>query len=172
MSISDRLDDASILFHNGRKQGALLSVLVAVAATSRRRYPKDDFRDNNAFVRFVVDEYPAIIPSCNWQPVSDEDYERNLRPTASEHDKKGYWFRVPKSKDRDTWPDDMMPLPAILYSYVRCNLAHEAALPDNVEFVDADPGQLIFSTEENRIVLSNVAVFPRRGLRSPGKAAR
>jgi len=40
MSIEDRLADADLLWKNGRREGALLSVLVAVAATARKTFPE------------------------------------------------------------------------------------------------------------------------------------
>lgn len=54
MSIRARVDDAILLWNNNRKEGAFLNVLVAVAATSRLRFPdKDTVRDREAFVRFL-----------------------------------------------------------------------------------------------------------------------
>lgn len=38
MSLFARLDDAQVLYEQGRLHGALLSLLVAIAATSRKRY--------------------------------------------------------------------------------------------------------------------------------------
>ncbi|WP_454296553.1 hypothetical protein [Salana multivorans] len=40
MSIEERLGDADLLWRNGRREGALLNVLVAVAATARKAYPE------------------------------------------------------------------------------------------------------------------------------------
>lgn len=57
MSIRARLDDARVLYAAGRVEGCLLSVLVAVAATSRKRYPREQVRgDGEAFKRFLCDE--------------------------------------------------------------------------------------------------------------------
>lgn len=52
VSISDRLDDADLLWRCGRREGALLSVLVAVGATARRRFPHVK-TDRAAFVAFM-----------------------------------------------------------------------------------------------------------------------
>ena len=38
MSVTDRIDDARVLYSQGRRQGALLSVLIAVTATARTRF--------------------------------------------------------------------------------------------------------------------------------------
>jgi hypothetical protein len=47
MSVKARLEDAVILWDRGRKEGAWALVLVAAAATSRKRYPRP-MRDNGA----------------------------------------------------------------------------------------------------------------------------
>lgn len=54
MSVRARVDDALLLWDRGRKEGAFLSALVAVAATSRRRFPdRKAVKDRDAFVRFL-----------------------------------------------------------------------------------------------------------------------
>jgi hypothetical protein len=60
MSVKERLDDARILYDNNRREGALLSVLIAVAATSRKRYPQRTLTDRDAFTRFVGEEMLTI----------------------------------------------------------------------------------------------------------------
>jgi hypothetical protein len=52
MSIVDRMADADLLWHHGRREGALLSALVAVSATARRTYP-DIAGDRAAFEAFM-----------------------------------------------------------------------------------------------------------------------
>ena len=53
MSIKNRIDDAMLLWEQGRFEGALLNVLIAVAATSRLRYPKNEINwDKEAFEKF------------------------------------------------------------------------------------------------------------------------
>ena len=59
MSASSRLADARLLWEQGRKEGAFLSLLVALAATARRRFP--DFKDREAFERFIASSYPMIL---------------------------------------------------------------------------------------------------------------
>lgn len=51
MSIRHRIEDALFLWENGRLEGAFLSVLVAVAASSKRRFPKE--KDRISFERFL-----------------------------------------------------------------------------------------------------------------------
>ena len=52
MSIQSRIDDALFLWEQGRLEGAFLSALVAVAATSRRLFPQP-CRDSQAFENFL-----------------------------------------------------------------------------------------------------------------------
>jgi hypothetical protein len=52
MTIADRLTDADVLWASGRREGALLSVLVAVAAASREEWP-DVKDDKMRFCRFL-----------------------------------------------------------------------------------------------------------------------
>ncbi len=52
MSIVDRVADADLLWHYGRREGALLNVLVAVSATARRTFP-DVRGDRAAFEAFM-----------------------------------------------------------------------------------------------------------------------
>ncbi len=60
MSIRDRTEDAEILWQHGRKEGAWVLALVAVAATARKRYPKP-LSDNEAFKRFIRDIARTLI---------------------------------------------------------------------------------------------------------------
>jgi len=158
MSIRERLDDARILFAQGRRDGALLSVLIAVAATSRRRYPRTTMRDDEAFIRFLLDEHPAVVKISDWVPTCEDDYIRCIHPdkVLDEGGNRvgGWWFKVPGSGERG-WPDEMMPLATCLYKFVRNSLAHEGILPSNVEFVDSEAGQLTFQVLEDRLRISN-----------------
>jgi len=62
MSIEDRLADADLLWHYGRREGALLIVLVAVAATARQTFPglKGDRAAFEAFMRTTHDWTIAV----------------------------------------------------------------------------------------------------------------
>src|SRR6185295_14062865 len=53
MSIRRRVDDALALHQLGRFDGALLSALVAAAATARRETPDRNVRDRECFERFL-----------------------------------------------------------------------------------------------------------------------
>ena len=60
MSVRERLEDARVLFAAGRQQGAFVSVLIATAATSRKRYPRDEWDDSGSFRNFIYDEMGVI----------------------------------------------------------------------------------------------------------------
>ncbi len=60
MSIRSRLEDATILFSAGRREGAFVQVLVAAAATSRKRYKQDEWDDAESFKNFIYDELGVI----------------------------------------------------------------------------------------------------------------
>jgi hypothetical protein len=51
--IAARLDDAVLLWKNGRRDGAFLNALIAVAALARKRYP--NLRDRESFERCFAD---------------------------------------------------------------------------------------------------------------------
>ena len=59
MSVKERLEDAQLLHQANRNQGAMLSVLVAVAATSRKRRPRPT-KDWDAFESFLKEEMLAV----------------------------------------------------------------------------------------------------------------
>ena len=75
MSIADRLEEARLLWSQGRKEGAFIMILIAAAATSRKRYPREtlswakkkndgtrkEMEDGEAFKRFILDEMGDII---------------------------------------------------------------------------------------------------------------
>ena len=62
MSVRDRIEDSKLLFHAGKLEGALISILLAAAATSRKRYPKatTNLGDRAAFEQFLKDERNKI----------------------------------------------------------------------------------------------------------------
>jgi hypothetical protein len=57
MSIADRIEDAHLLWRSGRKEGAFLCVLIAVAAAARSRFPGEN--DRNSFERFIHEATPV-----------------------------------------------------------------------------------------------------------------
>jgi hypothetical protein len=59
MSVRARIDDAEVLWKAGRLEGAVIQVLIAVAATVRKRYPKP-IPDSAAYKKFILDEIGKI----------------------------------------------------------------------------------------------------------------
>lgn len=106
MSIRARIEDAQVLYRNGRYEGALLLVLVAVAATARKRYPKTTCKkdpqnkDNYVFRKFLSEEMPKLAPG--WS----EDHPLAIQFQGAQ-----------------------LLLPKILYKWIRCELIHEGKLP-------------------------------------------
>ena len=105
MSVRQRLEDGLFLWSKGRKQSAFTLILIAVAATARKRYPRSTIQgDGEAFRKFCLDEMGAITdgPSKNVAIA----YEG----------------------------DERVPLEKILYDHLRCELVHKGAMPETIEF--------------------------------------
>lgn len=107
MSITNRLTEAKLLYDAGHHEGALLSVLVAVAGSSRRRFPrgtkslknpKKDMGDCEAFETFMGHEMKRVGVCSVWF---------HERCNSAEN---------------------------IFYKWLRCSLAHEAELPEQIIF--------------------------------------
>jgi hypothetical protein len=130
MSIKTRIEDANILLKLDRKEGALLSALVAVAATSRKRYPdREKIKDNKAFKKFISEELSKYGPG--W----------------SENTKVNIQFRGKK-----------LMLPDVLYKLVRCELAHEAEIPEFISFKN-EKGLNITILDNKEITFSNEIIL-------------
>jgi len=127
MSIRARVEDAIALFAAGRHEGALLSVLIAIAATSRRRRPEStpsirkpgkSMGDGEAFEAFLADEMVNICRVQNFNVMFRGQLHR---------------------------------LEHVLYKWHRCELTHKGGLPNDVIFeapqypggmsVAVDPGK-------------------------------
>lgn len=59
MGRSDRVEDARLLWEEGRRESGLLLACVAIAARARQDYP--DARDGEAFTRVISDALSARI---------------------------------------------------------------------------------------------------------------
>ena len=120
MSIRTRIEDAEFLYKNGRKDGALLSILVALAATSRKRYPKTiKEKDGDAFTTFLGEELTK---------------------------------RIGVGKFMVKFRNKMILLQDLFYKFVRCELAHEAQIPEDIKFTKGD--MLRVKVDEKEINLS------------------
>lgn len=117
MSIRNRLEDAKVLINNDRLEGALLSILIAVAATSRKRYQRP-ISDKEAFTRFLEEQMLKITGFVK---------NFNLK------------FR-----------GKMITLQDLLYTFVRCELAHEAEVPSDIAF---EKDKYRYSVQADKIIL-------------------
>jgi hypothetical protein len=112
VSIQNRLEDTKCLIEQGRYEGALTSLLIAVAATARKRFPKGvtpsianpkkKMGDGESFETFVAQQNREITD------VNTFSVEFEGRKTS---------------------------LGGVLYSLLRCYLLHEGELSPKVEFV-------------------------------------
>lgn len=119
MSIRIHIEDAEFLANNGRHLGALTVLMIAIAASSKRKFPKgiksitnpsDKMRDDEAFSRFLGGRIRTILFG------QEED---------ANGQNSGILFPF-RGKEYD--------LAYILYKFYRCELAHDGVLPGDVEF--------------------------------------
>jgi len=61
MSIKSRIEDALLLYQNGRYEGAFLNALVAVAATSRHEIQDRSIGDRECFEKFLDKKRRGVI---------------------------------------------------------------------------------------------------------------
>jgi hypothetical protein len=125
MSIQTRLEEAKLLIENGRYEGALLCVLIALAATSQRRFPrgktqsilnpKKRMGDGESFQTFISQEIPKITDANSF----NIEFQGKKRPLGE-----------------------------VLYKWLRCHSVHEAELAPEIEFIpDPTPGQLFIKNQ-------------------------
>jgi len=102
--IRDRIEDALILWKSNRIEGAFVSILIAVAATAKKRYSRKKFKDNEIYKKFLLDEMGSITggPSQNVKFYHNGKYK--------------------------------VPLENIIYNILRCELIHEGATPQTIHF--------------------------------------
>lgn len=119
MSVRERLEDAAILWQQGRKHGAWILVLIAAAATSRCRFPT--LKDGEAFRKFIRQVSRTIISG-----------DPSLSPVEI-----SFVFNAES-------PDEL-PMDRLFYKHLRCNLLHEAMIGPEVLFSESavSGGQLI-----------------------------
>ena len=124
VSIRDRIQETCLLLALDRPAGALLSLLAAVGATSRRRFPvgtpsrlnpNKSMRDGEAFKAFLADEMVNICQVQNYNVL----------------------FR-----------GQMHRLEHVLYKWLRCELVHAGGLPADVTLVPStEPGSMSLAVD-------------------------
>jgi len=123
MSVRERIEDAKLLWNAGRKEGAFIQILIAVAATARKRYPK---------------------PPKGQKPVPDAQ-----RPYRGEYANDGNSFKTFLLDEMDkitggmkynvAFPfqgRDKVPLEDILYVHLRCHMVHEGETSPAITFTE------------------------------------
>lgn len=117
--------------------------MVAIAATSRRRYPKESGkRDGDAFADFIAEETIVITGGMI----------KNLHIRVPGEDVRKIPGAERASDDSDHYT---LPLGRLLYVFVRCQLTHEGTLPDNVIFEPDDgTGSLSIKVTDDALTLS------------------
>ncbi|KPH92915.1 hypothetical protein AMS58_19950 [Pseudoalteromonas porphyrae] len=120
MSIKIQVEDAKFLAENGRHLGALTNLMLAVAASSRKTFPKGKTKslkdpskkmgDSEAFTLFIGGRIRKILFG---------DFG------GSETGNSGISVNF-KNKQYD--------IAFILYKFYRCELVHEGELPEDIEF--------------------------------------
>jgi hypothetical protein len=120
MSIKQQVEDAIFLAQNGRHLGALTNLMLAVAASSRKTFPKGKTKsvedptkkmgDREAFILFVGGRIRKLLFGDFGGPdVGNSGISVNFR-------------------------DKQLDVAFILYKYYRCELIHEGELPEDIEF--------------------------------------
>ncbi len=122
LGIRRRIEDARVLWQAGRKEGAFGQILIAVAATARKRYP---------------------LPPQGAKPVPDDQ-----RPNPGEYAKDGNGFKtfILDEMEKITgglkynvafpFQGETTPLEDILYEHLRCVLVHEGGMPDSITLLE------------------------------------
>ncbi len=123
MTVRGQIEDAKLLWKAGSKEGSFVHILIATAATARKRYPKpprgigpvpDEQRpqpgeyakDGNAFKTFILDEMEKITGGPK------------------------YKVAFPFQGNAET------PLEDILYIHMRCHMMHEGEISPSITFTE------------------------------------
>ncbi|WP_144050675.1 hypothetical protein [Aeromonas dhakensis] len=127
MSIKQQVEDAVFLAENGRYLGAFTNLMLAVAASSRKTFPKGKTKsledptknmgDGEAFTLFVGGRIRKILFGDFGGP--------NIGSSGIGVNFKGKQYDVAY----------------IIYKYYRCELVHEGELPEDIEFRAPSEGQ-------------------------------
>ena len=104
-------------------ENALIQALIAVAATSRTRYPS--LGDRAGFEKLLA-----------------EDFGPNLAAN----------IKIISGGIKIQYQGQLQTVEHILYKYLRCNLLHEAELPPDIEFVSPETG-IIFAPGDGKLVM-------------------
>jgi hypothetical protein len=104
-----RIEDAGVLADAGRVEGALLMLLVAVAATARKRYP-------------------VGTPSAKWPKRKMSDREAFTLFLRDE-----MWRLVKEHSDVVLFRGRKRPIEEFLYEFLRCELVHNVTVSADLQ---------------------------------------
>jgi hypothetical protein len=131
MSVTDRIDDARVLYSQGRRHGSLLAVLIAVTATARKRFPPNTpsrtdpikpMGDIEAFTTFLHEELSRLnVPL-------DRRLQFHGRPTTLE---------------------------MLLYRFVRNELAPKPDQPFEIQFHPASGDAVEVDVVDDQLLISD-----------------
>lgn len=142
MSVRERILDARLLIKHGRYEGALSQILIAVAATARKRFPigtpsrwkpGEGMRDREAFMTFLDEslwEHTGITVRGSEGVLGVEYRGKSIR------------------------------FERILYESFRCNLIHEAELPSDILF-DGHPADAALTVQAEDSVNGGLLTLSR-----------
>ena len=125
MSVADTIEEARICSAAGRKEGALRCLLIAVAASAKKRYPHPRYGDRKGFEAFLRDEMFA-----------------------------GNFFGPRLCVGVSiVWNGKATPLETILYE-LRCSLVHEASMHKFVKYDPSqDPTTFVLRIDNKGILV-------------------
>lgn len=126
MSVHERLADAQCLYEQGRYDGALTILLIAVAATSRKRFTHAVVpKDGDAFSQFVDEEFRTITGTSMQISIQNMNVEHQGQAVT---------------------------IGRYLYRLLRNRLIHEGRMPEHIRFVRHP---LIFIGKQQGITILN-----------------
>lgn len=125
MSIESQVSDTFKKLSENRFEDAIVAVSVALSATARLEYP--NARDKKAHHNFLNHNLP-IISKIGWIAFG---VSQNINFKYRRLDK------FNKGSEIST-----RTMPEMLYDVIRCTAAHEAKLPDNLQFTNDSVIQL------------------------------
>ena len=111
MGIKNRIQKAEQDLIEKDYENALIQVLMAVGATSRKRYPK--LKDSKAFTKYLKDDFSRKI-------------QENISIT-------GGFIRI-------HYDGEMIDFETLIYKSLRCNLFHESEIGPKIVFSEPHSG--------------------------------
>ena len=117
MGIRDRIEAAKVLVLNNMHNDALILILIAIAASSRKQFSKDVIKnDADAFKAFLKLSLVNVLHRGSGGGDYLEERTLEFTPIGTGH----------KTENYNTYE--------VIYKQYRCSFVHEGELPENVIF--------------------------------------